>query len=1387
MSSNLIDATNIRQIHNPSDFDVPLEWLYKGKSKRKSKSSSRLKSSSSSNKLKKLKNSSSNDPFASSTTDNQKQRSTSISNAALSSNHIPILQKPGLVDSNENAIDDDDDDEDDNNVQKDDLNNLHALTPTTTATTMEPTMVNSTSKKLVDEEKSNLPSRSSKRNRSISISNAIASSNNSKSKNTPSTISSTSDPPPTIASAIPTFNSIKRNNSTNSNNGSTKKSLFGSIFGRGSSTSNSKTKPQLATPSASAPTPTPKLNTALPSNSKTLKKISKLNSMPQSDHPKETTPISAIYTSSSESTDSTPSNDSAIVSTGTPATSMNTLSSIPSIPSMTIKDLSNVTLKRVSFAVDKFDNDPAQQLPSRTPKTGKVLVPDDMISDLPSISIGISNTIIDDGKFMNQRKITKNSKEYKIAMENHRFALKEAAKHQQEAHFAAKRIANEVSNFKSNGTSNSNNNPVNELRSHLNDKINKIDNPIHIHEHHFEEKINNNEETQEITLDIIYTRCCHLREILPIPSTLRQVVGKTSPLQILKFLNPKPTLIDVLSFADFISIVPINTIIFDNVTLTSNMLKIIITSLVKSQNLEKLGLRNVIIDNENWKLLCKFLLNNKSLTKLDISQTKIRSEISSSSSSPSQTLASSSNMIPVDEIYRHNKDWSLFVDVLRNRDGKPLEELLLNGIKFNKIPLTILQNLLNGLTNQKNSPPKGIRLGLATSDLSLDCVKILLSWWSKNTVQGIDLSFNDLSEYVKPMISKLASLSFESLEYFTLNNTSISTGYDMALFLKYLSRLPNLKFLDLSNLPQIFPDVLPYMHKYLPKFKHLKRIHLDNNNLSFKELTVVCNILLKCQSLAHVSMLSQGTSSITNVAIKSAGSDQIGIQETSSSSTPSQFAKNTFCATLYAFAKDSSNLVGLDIDYDQIPDEIQQRIALCLMRNMNRAMDSTFQLDELTSQDDLLFDGTLITENAEDVLAKLNKLNAQNQTGTNVNGTNGTGQSSKDDVTKRYLLKKYVEKIHKVHYNVQEKIDSMFEKRNSGELTLVEKENLLRLILLDKNLSNIIEILSDLTRGSDFLGMSTNNSKGSISSIKSNDHADDTINNHTMTNDTVAYADGDIDSQRKPILRHVECNNPEEIQTPETETMARPHLMATDSGRTIDVLTGKPVLFRRSSTTSVVGKRQEMEEGELHKWGFFVQQQRAIYPDNDTSIKKDTIVPAIAPPVKPTLPVITTATANVEITPVTKTLTTPTTPTTTTRILPKIPSGAELRNAIIKAKGIDSIDDLIQNVTENEVELLDIYGKSVQSKLHLDTASSAVGNEDKKKAIVDSPTITTPTKKSVIVAKLKPVMPIMKKLDNDDDSGNDGCNGNGKNCEKTVTEAYDKLLNDLSVNRPSKT
>lgn len=1137
----------------PDDFDIPFDWLYRGKSN-KTKKSSTLPT-----KINKQ-------------SDNKtRSRSVSISNAALQSDNT--------------------------------LNNLTAdqvsMTPVT--------------------KKERSSSSSSSTNRKPSITSPTSThTHTSPSTQTPSSSSSSS---------------------------SAKKSLFGSIFGK-------KSIPKTST---IAPATTQQNKIVIP-NSSTLQQTNPNDIESPSLYP--STPFSSSSSSSSTSSSSASS----------------TMANNSSMSSDSISGLSDIKLKRVTFSVDKFNGDPPQQLPTRKPKQGNVIIPHELVGDLPSISMGITNPLSDDPNMT----MEKDSKEYKIALDNYKQLLEETAIHQQEAHVAAKRIAREVQNFicsvsSTTTATSSSNNETTSLPSQIvkPSQLQKggIDKPLQTNTHPFKQVTNENgtemeneNENEDLTLDVIYTRCCHLREILPIPSTLRQVKGKTAPLQVLKFLNPKPTLIDILSFCDFISIVPINTIVFDNVNLSNEMFKILIKSLVNSKVLEKLSLKNVLITKENWALFCKFLLTNESLIKLDLSQTHLK--FKQSDYTTNIINPSSNNDL---NCLRQNLDWDLFAKVISIRQGKPIEELLLNGIKFNSLSLEKFQNILNSLTTQSSLQihkllnPLKCRIGLANSELSLDCLKLVLNWISSKNkishpnviIQGVDLAFNDLSTYVKSLVSRLSSLPFDNLEFFTLNNTNISGSYDMALILKYLSRLPNLKFLDLSNLPHLFPDVLPYIYKYLPRFSNLRRLHIDNNNLTYKQMGVICNILVKCKSITHVSMMQPSI-----IGPSTDASNESAIVDDNPNNTaitpPIQFAMNGLWAGLYRLVRDSPNLINLDVNYEAAPEEIQSRIALCLMRNMNKNMDTDFQLDELTVQDDLLFDGELITGGAEAIFEKLNKLISEREgEGTLIDKTSTPG-----DNAKKYLLKKYFENLHNVHENVIEKIDSLFEKRNCGELTMIEKENLLRFIMLDKNLAHIFKIF--------------NHSPHLAPIINSLKLKDDFQRKHCQSSNTVNEA---IDTEiynTSPITENIQV---------------RPHLMATDSGRTVDCLTGKPVTFRRSSTTQMQDKVYQEEEGELHKWGFFAQQQNMLYPEGTVTNAE---------------PVLNETSTNTSIikqqTEVSSGIVTPpcVSPAMRNKLIAKVPSGDALRAAIIKARGIDSMHDLIQNVSDEPLALESIYGDCVK-------------------------------------------------------------------------------------------
>ena len=91
---------------------------------------------------------------------------------------------------------------------------------------------------------------------------------------------------------------------------------------------------------------------------------------------------------------------------------------------------------------------------------------------------------------------------------------------------------------------------------------------------------------------------------------------------------------------------------------------------------------------------------------------------------------------------------------------------------------------------------------------------------------------------------------------------------------------------------------------------------------------MLCEILQKCPKLAHVSMKNELTyPEAIKDQEKEDGSDDKSTKE---------FAARTLGATLYGFCRDRSTLLGLDVDYGDISDEIQSRIAVTLMINMKK-------------------------------------------------------------------------------------------------------------------------------------------------------------------------------------------------------------------------------------------------------------------------------------------------------------------------------------------------------------------------------------------------------------------------------------------------------------------
>lgn len=895
------------------------------------------------------------------------------------------------------------------------------------------------------------------------------------------------------------------------------------------------------------------------------------------------------------------------------------------------KLLDSISFSRVCFALDGLVEDPQQQIPSRRPKRGNVLIPEDMLAPPPKLSIGITNSFNEQTK---DEKPKVDPKLYEQAIARQNFFMAESKKHSEEAHIAALRIAKEVSSFKKRRTSflksddeddEEDEDDITDSRFVSGDDKLDIDTPLHEHVDYFGNDENNSsssstddEVDRDISLETLYTRCCHLREILPIPATLKQLKGKSKPLHVVKMLNPKPTLIDILSFSDFLAIAPVISVIFDNVTIDTEMLRIILISLKNSKMLDKLSLRNVPIDAEGWKYLCKFLKLNTNIQKLDISQQRVKK-----GSDHSKTL-------------RADLDWDLFTDTLVLRGG--IEELVIHGCCLST---SQLNNLVNKALILKTK-----RLGFASAQLDVDKMSILAKWIStpNTTCNGIDFAFNDLSQgQLVPINDTLKQKSSQiKLQFFSLNSTNVQLN-ECSELIKNLSALPSLRFLDLSNNAHLFPDIIPVLRDYLPKYPDLRRLHFDFDNLTEFAIVQLCVIFQQCPRLVHVSFL--GNNKIT---LKSA-------------------------SALYSAVK-NSHIYNIDMDYDGLDEELVSRIAFYLMRNMETLLNfsvkskgsdnktssiksitesesNTITTGMIAKDEDLIFDGSLLTKAAEHLLENDSHIEGEER---------------------MVIYRALVEKTVKLRTEIHDAMNKLFEAREKGKLSIEGKENLLRFCLLDDSLENILDIFSEEVS----IGHDTTKSQAKSSESNGEHISSRPAMIRKLSSQLTRHQSSEDVIQSGPIVSGEFYQHNEEVPTVAAEA---PHIVVADADSVpVDSTTGKRVLMRKFSQTSVHSKKLEEEEGEFHRWGFFVQQQNDIMPDDSQNVAKMRQEEEERERLR-----IEAEKAEKE------------------RLkseaekrklkINTIPSGSELRETIMKAKGIESIADLIKKVNKDFTTVETIY------------------------------------------------------------------------------------------------
>ena len=521
---------------------------------------------------------------------------------------------------------------------------------------------------------------------------------------------------------------------------------------------------------------------------------------------------------------------------------------------------------------------------------------------------------------------------------------------------------------------------------------------------------------KKMALDLMYTRCCHLREILPIPAILKQIPkGLMLPIPLLQIRNPSPLMIEIQTFADFIRLAPIVCLSLDGVQLSVEQFKIILSAISLKSQLEKLLLRNTPLDHDGWELLCWFMSRNVKLSKLDITQCpSLHVNVLKKKKKLLKQVEEINRMVCNME-NRSDMNWELFVASLLARGG--IEELILTGCCINDLDL--FEKLIARVVSIRTT-----RLGLAFNQLDHRHMKVLLDWVLSSKARGLDLGYNDFSsqDMVEMVIRKLRTTESEKripqalLAFLSLNSTNMRFCDEVKeMFDIFLTRLPNLKYLDLSNNPRFFgtlseginavpeAECVNYVLERLPLFPQLVRCHLERNNFSRDLMVGIAKTLPFCRRLSYISL--EGNSI------------------------------DLTCATaLVQAVKNSLSIIYLECDYSNFPLLYKERVGLYTMRNMEQLLQRTLGSDNSDAR-----------ANANSLTQQLNKLLSKKA-------------EQKLDINDAEV-REFIARAMKVKQELRSSIQQLLNMQLKQELDLEGKETLIRFIFLDLALSTGLQLI----------------------------------------------------------------------------------------------------------------------------------------------------------------------------------------------------------------------------------------------------------------------------------------------------------------------------------------
>ncbi|KAL2364907.1 hypothetical protein RJZ56_002169 [Blastomyces dermatitidis] len=444
----------------------------------------------------------------------------------------------------------------------------------------------------------------------------------------------------------------------------------------------------------------------------------------------------------------------------------------------------------------------------------------------------------------------------------------------------------------------------------------------------------------------IYRRCCQLRETGVLKKIVEQISSPSSGLAespgtvaVLDLSGLCMTLPDIVTFADWLAIVPVRKLLLQNCGLTDEAVRVILSALLSTRTIEESRLRrksgrkhgddasqrgeragvieklslkdNPKIGHDGWRHIALFIHMSRSLIGIDLSGIPFP-----------QTPATTTR--PISPLSKASKQpatvSTVFAKALSERlAGNHLEELVISECYPSSEDLSKICDAATAVELR--------RLGVAHNNMTAEGLGHVIRYLQAGYCEGLDLGGNNLGDHLGPLSSAIQKAKDHPLSALSLADCSL-TPKPLCSVLQALTCLPNFRFIDLSHNPNLFasqPDSLTTLRRYLPQMAELKRIHLAGVSLSPDHAIALAEILPDCRRLCHINILENPT-----IAALASAKD-----------APTQEEACALYASLMTAVRISHTLIAVDIDVptadnNEVVKALASQIVAYSLRNLER-------------------------------------------------------------------------------------------------------------------------------------------------------------------------------------------------------------------------------------------------------------------------------------------------------------------------------------------------------------------------------------------------------------------------------------------------------------------